>query len=299
MFKRILLFLAMNLAIIVVITIVFAVLESVFWFKLDLYWTNYTSIFIYSLIIWFTWAFISLALSKWMAKRAYKIKIINLDDVVNLSNKQKVVWDIVSELSDRNHIKMPEVWIFVDAEPNAFATWSSKNNSLVAVSSWLLESMENDALEWVIWHEMAHILNWDMVTMTLLQWILNTFVIFFARIASNIISNMLDEKLFRFAYFAINIALQIVFWLLASVIAMKFSRYREFRADEWSAKFLWKEKMIAWLKALKNTQLLLSNDKTNFAAMKINSKKKTWFFALLSSHPDLDLRINALEELRI
>jgi heat shock protein HtpX len=194
---------------------------------------------------------------------------------------------------------MPEVWIYNDEEPNAFATWMTKNNSLVAVSTWLLESMENDAIEWVIWHEMSHIINWDMVTMTLLQWILNTFVIFFARIVSNIISNALDEKLSRLAYFTINIILQIVFWLLASLIAMKFSRNREFKADAGSAIFVWKEKMIAWLKALKNAQMITSYDKSNLATMKISNKKRTWIFSLLSSHPDLDTRINALEKLSI
>lgn len=299
MFKRVFLFLAMNLAIIIIISVLFAILENVFWLKLDLYWTNYTSIFIYSLIIWFAWSFISLALSKWMAKRAYNIKIINKNEVINLSTKLQIVWKIVEELAERNRIKMPEVWIYIDNEPNAFATWMSKNNSLVAVSTWLLENMENDAIEWVIWHEMSHILNWDMVTMTLLQWVLNTFVIFFARIVSNIISSMLDEKLSRLAYVAINIWLQMVFWLLASLVAMKFSRYREFRADAWSARFLWKNKMIAWLQALKKTQIFLSSDKSNFAAMKIDSKKKNWFFSLLSSHPDLDSRIKALENLSI
>jgi heat shock protein HtpX len=194
---------------------------------------------------------------------------------------------------------MPEVWFYVSKDPNAFATWSSKNNSLVAVSSWLLDMMEKDAIEWVIWHEMAHVLNWDMVTMALLQWVLNTFVVFIARIISNVISNSLDEKLSTIAYFAINILLQILFWLLASIVLMKFSRYREFKADEWSARFVWKEKMIAWLEALKQTKNLLTEDKSSIAAMRISDKQKKWFKALFSSHPDLDDRINALKNLSI
>ena len=299
MFKRIALFLAMNIAVIVVITIIFTILENVFWITLDLYWFNYTSIFIYSLIIWFAGSFISLVISKWIAKKTYKIQVIKHNDIINLWTKEKLVWKIIEELAARNRIKMPEVWIYQDNSPNAFATWMTKNNSLVAISTWLLKFMNEDEIEWVLWHEISHILNWDMVTMALILWILNTFIIFFARIITNLISSMLDEKLSTIAYFAINILLQIVFWILASIIAMKFSRIREFRADAWSAKLVWKEKMISWLKALKRTKDSIINDKSNLATMKINNKNKKWFFSLLSSHPDLDTRIKALEKLII
>ena len=299
MFKRILLFLLMNIAVIALITIVFAVLERFFGIRLDLYGFNYVSIWIYSAIIWFSWAFISLFLSKWMAKKAYWITIIDQSEVYNLSDKQKVVWDVVKELSERNNINMPEVGIYESPEPNAFATWASKNNSLVAVSTGLLEIMDKNAIEWVIGHEMAHILNWDMVTMTLLQWVLNTFVVFLARIITNLIASRLNEWLSTIAYFLIDILLQILFWLFASLIAMKFSRYREFRADEWSARFLWKEKMIAWLQALKRMQNLAPKDEWTFATMQISTRTKWWIMSLFSSHPDLDDRIKALEDLRI
>ena len=299
MLKRIFLFLMTNIAVILVLTVVFAILENVFWLKLDLYGFNYTSIIIYSAIVWFSWAFISLFISKWIAKKAYKIQLFTKQNYDNFNLKQKIVWDVVEDLSQRNHIKMPEVWFYISKEANAFATWRSKNNSLVAVSSWLLDLMEKDAIEWVIAHEMAHILNWDMVTMTLIQWVLNTFVIAIARIITNLISSSLDENLSGLAYFAINIALQILFWILASMILMKFSRYREFRADEGSARFVWKDKMIAWLEALKNTKSFLQKDERSLAAMKINNKGKKWFLSLFSSHPDLDDRINALKELNI
>jgi len=299
MFKRILLWFWMNIAVMVVLTIIFTILEQVFWIRLDLYWTNYVSILIYAAIIWFLWSFISLTMSKWSAKRAYWVQVVTIDDYDSLDTKQKVVFDLVKDLSNRNNITMPEVWFYNSDEPNAFATWASKNSSLVAVSSWLLEMMDKDAIEWVIWHEMSHVLNGDMVTMALLQWVLNTFVVFISRILANIISNSVDEKLSPLAYMLVNILLQILFGILASLVAMKFSRYREFRADAWSAKFVWKEKMIAWLEALKRMQKLASADNVQLATMKISTKWRHWLLALFSSHPDLDDRIKALNELRI
>ena len=182
MFKRIGLFLLTNLAIIIVVSIILFIVEKVFGISVSGYWLNYASIFIFALIWWFAWSFISLFISKWIAKKTYNIQVINKEDVFNLSPKEKVVWDVVAELAERNHINMPEVGIYEDSEPNAFATGPSKNNSLVAVSTGLLDNMTKDEIEWVIGHEMAHVLNWDMVTMTLLQGVLNTFVIFFARI---------------------------------------------------------------------------------------------------------------------
>lgn len=289
----------MNIAIIAIITVSFTILERVFGITLDLYWFNYTSIFIYAAIIWFSWSFISLALSKWMAKSAYGITPIKASEVWGLSSKERLVWDTVEQLSQRNWINMPEVGIYISTDPNAFATWMSKNSSLVAVSSWLLDTMDKDAIEWVVAHEMAHILNWDMVTMTLLQWVLNTFVVFLARIVSNIIASRLEEGLWPIVYMLVNILLQIIFWILASLIAMKFSRYREFRADEGSAKYVWKEKMIAWLKALQRMQSIASWDESELAAMKISTKKRWWFMSLFSSHPDLEDRIKRLEDLVI
>lgn len=294
MLKRLFLFLIMNIAVIAVLTLVFTILERVFGITFDLYWFNYTSIFIYSLVIWFSWAFISLFISKWMAKRAYKIKLINWEDLSNLDNKERIIYNIIEDLSTRNNIKIPEIWIYEDNDPNAFATWASKNSALIAVSTWLLDHMWKDEIEWIIWHEMAHILNWDMVTMTLLQWVLNTFVIFLSRILTNLISNFLDEEIWLIVYFVINILLQILLWILASMVAMKFSRYREFKADEWSALFLWKDKIIAWLIALKKFQSIASKDEWNLATMKISTKKSSWFMQLLSSHPNLDKRIENL-----
>lgn len=291
MFKRIILFLFTNLAVLIVLSVILFILEYFLWIHLTGYWY----LFVVALVIWFGGSFISLLMSKWMAKKVYKITLINQANLNELDAKEKVVWDTVVELADANHIKMPEIWIYVDTDPNAFATWATKNSSLVAVSTGLLTTMNKDEIEWVIGHEMSHILNWDMVTMTLLQWILNTFVIFLSRLIWNLITQVVDEKFSILAYYLSIILLEILFWILASLVVMWFSRHREYKADEWSAKFVWKEKMIAWLKALQKMQNLASADKGSFASMKISTKQKWWIMKYFASHPDLEDRIANLE----
>lgn len=298
MIKRIFLFLLTNLAIIILIWIIIALLENFLWFNISWYGQNYTSIFIYALVVWFTWSFISLLISKWSAKRAYNIELIDEKNLYNLSKKERLVYDMVFDLAQRKGIKMPEVWIYESSEPNAFATWPSKNRSLVAVSSWLVDRMNENEIKWVIWHEMAHIFNWDMVTMVLLQWIINTFVIFLSRIIANIVDSYFrkDEEWSwaSWIYYVTSLVLDLVLWILASIIVMWFSRHREFRADEWSARLVWKENMIAWLESLKKMYNLASDDESKLATMKINTKHRSWLMALFSSHPDLDLRIENL-----
>lgn len=296
MLIRIGLFLLSNIAVILLLTIVLYALEL--FFGVSLTWYSY--LLVVALVFWFWGSFLSLAISRWVAKKVYKISPVSIDEYYNLNDKQKIVFDLVQDLSERNHIKMPEVWFYIDSEPNAFATWPSKNKSLVAVSSWLLDLMDKDAIEWVVGHEMAHILNWDMVTMTLLQWVVNTFVIFISKIVANIASNFVDEKYSFIVRFLVDILLQILLWVLASLITMAFSRHREFRADAWSANFVWKEKMIAWLKALKSMKdKMHEHENPRFATMQISTKSKSWFLKYFSSHPDLDDRIIALENLII
>lgn len=296
MLKRIFLFLLTNIAIIALISVVIFIVENVFGISISGYSTNYVSIFIYALIVWFTWSFLSLAISRWIAKRAYSITLVDRNNLWEFGEKMKIVYETVENLAQNNHIQMPEVWIYESADPNAFATGPSKNKSLVAVSSWLLDLMNKEEIEWVIGHEMAHILNWDMVTMTLLQWVLNTFVVFISRILANIFDNVTDWKFWALWYFLVNLVLQIVLWLFASLIAMWFSRHREFRADEGSAIYVWKQKMIAWLKALQKMQNIAAEDKWSLATMQISTKKRNWFMMLFSSHPDLEDRIKNLEE---
>lgn len=304
MFKRIWLFLITNLAIIVVLSLVIFLVERFFWINVSWYvgW-NYTWLLIFALIFWFWWAFISLFMSKWMAKRSYSIELVTLNDYDNLNEKQKVVYDLIKDISERNNIKLPEIWFYESSEPNAFATWASKNSSLVAVSSGLLSSMNKDEIEWVIAHEMAHVLNGDMVTMTLLQWVLNTFVIFISRVLAWIVDSYLNKweksEWASWAYIWLSILFEIIFWILASLITMWFSRHREYKADAGSAWFVGKKKMIAALEALKKLQNLSWEDNSKLATMKISTKWKTWFMMLFSTHPNLDDRINALKNLSI
>lgn len=300
MLKRIFLFLATNLLILVVISISFTVISLVFGINIWWYynWSNLLNVFIYALIVWFAWSFISLFLSKFMAKWSYGVQVINWS---NLSWKEKFVYELVEKLARDSSIKMPEVWIYESPEPNAFATWATKNSSLVAVSTWLLEVMNEDEIEWVIAHEMAHITNGDMVTMVLLQWVINTFVIFLSRIIAYFVENYFrnsdeESSSWSWIYYLVSMILEIIFSILASMLVMWFSRYREFKADEGSAKQVWKTKMILALKKLQQLQwAMLTDDSDKLATMKIWSKKRWWIFALFSSHPDLEDRIRNLE----
>jgi heat shock protein HtpX len=266
-------------------------------------WGGYTGLLIFASLFGFIGAFISLALSKSSAKKAYKITPIQAQQVSSLGAKERLVWDTVESLSQRNNITMPEVGIYQSSDANAFATGASKNNSLVAVSSGLLDSMSPKAIEWVVAHEMAHILNGDMVTMTLLQWIMNTFVIFFARVAAGIIDSYISKWEQRsgtsLSYFAITIVLEIIFGVLASLVTMWFSRHREFKADAGSAQAVWKDKMIAGLQALVDLQNTHQSKNSKFASMQISSQKTSGFKQLFSSHPPLRDRIRALEDLII
>lgn len=304
MFKRIFLFLVTNLAIIIVLSFAIFLVERFFWIDVTWYvWGWYIWLLIFALIFWFGWAFISLAMSRWIAKRAYSIEPVSVNDYLSLNSKQKLVFDLVKDIAERNHIDMPEVWFYTSPEANAFATWATKNSSLVAVSSGLLNTMQNNEIEWVIAHEMAHILNWDMVTMTLLQWVLNTFVIFISRVLAWIVDTYLNkwEKSDgpSWAYIGLSMLFEIIFGILASLIAMWFSRHREYRADAWSANIVWKDKMIAALQALKKMQSIASSDDSKLAAMKISTKWRGGIMSLFSTHPDLDDRINALLELKM
>ena len=303
MFKRIVLFLLTNILVLVVIGISTTIISKVFWINIWWYfnWSNYLSLLIYASIVWFSWSIISLFMSKFMAKQAYDIQIVDDNSINNLWDKEIFVYKKVSEISNTLHINMPEVWFYESPEPNAFATWATKNSSLVAVSSGLLETMNYDEIEWVIAHEMAHISNWDMVTMTLLQWVINTFVIFLSRILASIIDNFIkkdeseESSWPSWTYFLVSMVLELVFSILASLVVMKFSRYREYRADEGSANLVWKQKMVLALKKLLSLQDREFLDNSNFASMKISSYKKWWFMSLFSSHPDLQDRINNLE----
>jgi heat shock protein HtpX len=286
--KRVLLFLATNLAILVVLSIVVQVLG------LDRYLRatgGLDGLLIFAAIFGFGGAFISLAISKWMAKRAMGVQVI---EQPRTSTESWLV-DTVRRHAQAAGIGMPEVGIFESPEPNAFATGPNRNKALVAVSTGLLQRMNQNEVEAVLGHEVSHVANGDMVTLTLIQGVVNTFVIFLSRI----IGNLVDRTLFRSdngrgpAYFVSVIVSEIVLGILASIIVAWFSRYREFRADSGGARLAGKQNMIGALERLKSAHEPLP---AQLAAFGISSGQgPSGLKRLFLSHPPLDERIAALE----
>jgi len=290
--KRIFFFLLTNVAVIAVISVIMSV------FNIAPYLTanglNYQSLLIYAALFGFAGSFISLFISKWMAKRAFSIQPIT---EAKTTDEQFIV-QTVRTLSQRSKIGMPEVGIYQSPEPNAFATGWNKNKALVAVSTGLLENLDKDEVAGVLGHEISHIANGDMVTLSLIQGVVNTFVIFFARIAAYAVQNFLSnnedgEGMSQIAYFVTSIVFEIFFGILASTIVMAFSRHREFRADAGSARLLGKDKMIRALEKLGSLKDQLNDPRgKQFATMKIADKPS--LLALFSSHPPIEKRIKAL-----
>jgi heat shock protein HtpX len=227
---------------------------------------------------------ISLAMSKWIAKRSVGASVIESPR----NDSEKWLVETVKRQAKKAGIGMPEVAIYDSPEINAFATGMSRNNALVAVSTGLLRSMTQDEAEAVLGHEVSHIANGDMITLTLIQGVLNTFVFFFARIAASAISRGSNH---RFVYFMTVMAFQMVFGLLASVIVMWFSRQREFRADSGGAALAGKQKMIAALQRLQSNQMESQLD-GQLTAFGISGKRAT--SEMFMSHPPLEKRIAAL-----
>lgn len=296
MFKRIALFLLTNLAIILLISVLLSVFNVHPY--LTAYGLDYKSLMAYALIVGFSGALISLMLSKFMAKMAFGIKIITSPQ----NEREQFLFSIISSLAQEKRIGMPEIGIYDSPEPNAFATGWNKNHALVAVSTGLLNMMNRDELEGVLGHEISHVANGDMVTLTLIQGVVNTFVIFFARIAAYFVTQFMrrnsdDSSASPFVYYLVAIVFELLFGILATMIVMWFSRYREFRADAGSAAVLGKQKMIRALRRLQQyTEGGYEEDNRGeaFSAMKISSQRK--FMQLFSSHPPLEKRIQALEE---
>ncbi|PID83784.1 protease HtpX [Candidatus Gracilibacteria bacterium] len=286
--KRFLFFILTNIAIMVVIGIIFSILR-IFFPSLES--TSYTGMFISSMVIGFAGAFISLWISRWMAKKAYSIQLLDSQSAAG-DPKLSLVYNTVERIARENNITMPEVGYYQSEDPNAFATGATKNSSLVAVSTGLLEHMDNDQIEGVVGHEMAHILNGDMVTLTLIQGVVNTFVIFFAKLAARAVQNFLDEEMGFLAYNLVYILFQILFGILASFVVMYFSRIREYRADLGGAKYTSKAKMISGLKKLQSMQELAKTQKNSRMTAFMITEPDSMF----STHPKLENRIKALEE---
>lgn len=297
MFKRILLFVATNIAVMIVISIILSI------FNVQPYLTqhgiNYQSLLIFSAVVGFSGAIISLLMSKWMAKMAYRIKIIKSPH----GGAENMVYNIVRQLATKSGIRSPQVGIYDSPEPNAFATGWNRNNALVAVSTGLLNHMTEQEITGVLGHEISHITNGDMVTMTLLQGVLNTFVIFFARIAAYLVASFISRgdneqggAMSGLAYMGISILFQIIFGILASTIVMAFSRWREFRADRGSAKLVGKQAMISALQKLqKMTQAGAVEDNRGKSVQNLMINGHRSVMSLFASHPPLEKRIEALQ----
>lgn len=280
--KRIFLFLATNIAVLVVISVILSLLG------LDARSGNLGSMLASAAVIGFTGSIVSLLLSKTIAKSSVGAKVIKQP-----SNETEAwLLQTVENQARQWNLKTPEVAIYDSPEPNAFATGPSKNNSLVAVSTGLMRSMTRDEVEAVLAHEMAHVGNGDMVTLTLIQGVVNTFVVFFARIVASMVAQSRDgEDSNSGTYFMVYMVLQMVFGFLASIIVMWFSRQREYRADAGAAKLVGAPKMIAALHRLKGGSSQLPSE---MMAMGIASEEKD---SLLSTHPSLDNRIARLKNL--
>ena len=266
--KRILLFIATNIAVLVVIRVILAILGI-----------NSTdqvgSLLAYSAVIGFSGSIVSLLMSKTIAKHSVGAVVIDQPQ----SEEEAWLLATVEAQARQWNLKTPEVAIYDSPEPNAFATGATKNSSLVAVSTGLLDHMTRDEVEAVLAHEMAHVGNGDMVTLTLIQGIVNTFVVFLARIVSSMVARNNDGSTSQGTYFMVSMVLQIVFGFLASIIVMWFSRQREYRADAGAAKLVGAPKMIAALQRLKGNPSDLPQTMT---AMGIASEAKdSWF----STHP--------------
>ena len=300
--KRILLFLLTNILIMTTVVIVWGLLVN--FTSLDLNFRNDSAlginlpaVMIFSLIIGFGGAFISLAMSRWVAKMMMKVKVLNPDE--SLTQAERAIVEKVHRLSRAAGLAhMPEVGIYQSAEVNAFATGPSKKRSLVAVSSGLLQTMDDAAVEGVIAHEVAHVANGDMVTMTLLQGVVNTFVVFLSRVIAMIASRFVRPELQFVVQFAAIIILQILFSILGSMVVSAYSRHREFHADRGGADLAGNDKMIHALRSLKQyANRAVANDRTDDSAiqtMKISGKGG--MMKLLSTHPDLNDRIARLEQ---
>lgn len=296
MFKRIGLFILTNLAILVMLSII---LNVVSWFfgvdfsQIAGASQNYVSLMIFAAVIGFSGSLISLAMSKTIAKNSMGVQMIDIDRPRNEVERWLV--QTVAKLAEIKGVSMPEVGIY-HGEPNAFATGPSKNNSLVAVSDGLLASMNKEEVEAVLGHEMSHVANGDMVTMTLMQGVINTFVVFLSRVIGNIV----DRGILRnesdapgAGYYITSLVLDMVLGLLGSMLVAAFSRYREYRADAGAAQALGSPapmiNALARLGGLQPSEL-----PGNVKGFGISGGMGSLF----ASHPPIEARIKALRELQ-
>jgi heat shock protein HtpX len=286
--KRVLLFVLTNFAILIVASVTLRLLGVEPW--LNERGINFNSLLIFGAVLGFGGAFLSLALSKWMAKRAMGVQVI----ATPRTEREMWLVETVRRQAQQAGIGMPEVGIFNSPTPNAFATGARRNAALVAVSSGLLERMGRQEVEAVLGHEVSHVANGDMVTLTLIQGVVNTFVF----VASRVIGNIVDKVVFKNerghgpAFWITTIVAELVLGFLALMIVMWFSRHREFRADSGGARLAGRMSMVGALEALKRAHTEPLPDK--MAAFGIAGGVGQGLKKLFMSHPPIEERIAAL-----
>ena len=284
---RIVIFLATNLAVLIIASITLKLLG------VDRFTgANYGSLLVFCAVFGFAGSLVSLFISKWMAKMSTGTQIITQPR----TRHEQWLLQTVEELSRQAGVKMPEVGIFPAYEANAFATGWNKNDALVAVSQGLLERFSPDEVRAVLAHEIGHVANGDMVTLALIQGVVNTFVMFFARIFGNFVDKVIlkNEDGHGIGYFVATIFAELVLGILASIIVMWFSRKREYKADEAGARLAGTGAMIAALQRLRAEQGVPVQMPDSLTAFGINGGLKNGLAGLLMSHPPLEDRIEAL-----
>jgi heat shock protein HtpX len=290
--KRVFLFLLTNFAIMIMLSILLGVLGVTGYIgpggQLDL-----GALMVFALVYGMGASFVSLLISRWMAKRAMGVKLVD-----GRTGNADLDWmyHTVARLATQAQLPMPEVGYYESPEVNAFATGPSKRKSLVAVSSGLLSGMRREEVEGVLAHEMAHIQNGDMVTMTLIQGVVNAFVFFLARVIASIVRATADERNAYVLSMVVTLVLDILLGLLGMMVVAWFSRAREYRADAGGAALAGRGNMIAALERLRQNKQLIDNREPALATLKISGGRG--FFALMSTHPPLESRIQALQAQR-
>lgn len=293
--SRIFLFLATNMAVMALVGIVFQLLGLQGMLAQNGVDLNLTAVMVMSLVVGFSGSIISLFMSKSMAKRSMGVQIIEQPS----NNAERWLVETVYRQADQAGIGRPDVGIFDSPQPNAFATGANRNAALVAVSTGLLSAMTQDEVEAVLGHEISHVSNGDMITMALIQGVVNTFVMFF----STIIGHLVDRIVFKTerghgpAYYITSIIAQLFLSVLASIIVMWFSRKREFRADRGGADLAGRDKMIASLRRLQQAHEP-EDLPDQMAAFGISGGVASGLKALFLTHPPLEQRISALEKMQ-
>src|SRR5688572_30441388 len=289
--KRIFLFIVTNIAIVLTLSVVAAFLGVGSGIGPE--GLNLQALAVFCLFWGMGGAFISLQMSRWIAKRATGVQLVE-----GRTGNSQADWlyETVARLTRQANLPMPEVGIYDSPEVNAFATGPSKSRSLVAVSSGLMRSMRQDEVEGVLAHEVAHIANGDMVTMTLLQGVMNAFVMFFARIIAAFLSRG-DDRNSHGSNYLVVLVLEIGLGVLGSMVTAWFSRQREFRADRGGAVLAGRDKMIGALRRLAGNRELVDTSHEGLATMKINGAGRWMVF--FSTHPPLEARIAALEKAQL